>query len=93
MEQETWHPTKAYKVSIDTNASTNYPQLSGYKELDLYVYRENNKNVDTKDIGFCLDDGCEQIAWCWVNIDDLNKNETINFLQHCTILKETEYTF
>jgi hypothetical protein len=88
MEQETWH-TKAYKVSIDEDA---IDTINGYSELDLYLYRENDKDTE-KEIGLCLDDGTEQIAWCWANIEDLNKNETVDFLQYCTVLKETEYTF
>ena len=35
----------------------------------------------------------QQIAWCWVNIDELNENKSVDFLQHCTILRETKYTF
>lgn len=86
MQQETWHPEKAYRVSIDKDA------INCFEELDLYLYRESD-NTDTKEIGLCLDDGVEQIAWCWISIDELNKNESVDFLQYCTVLREIEYTF
>lgn len=91
MEQETWHPTKAYKVSIDKN-TPDCSELDGYSELDLYVYRENDKDSNGE-IGICLDDGKEQVAWCWTDIDDLSKNESIDFLEHCSVIDETDYTF
>lgn len=96
MEKETWH-TKAYKVAIDVDVSNNYAYLSYYiknykTELDFYLYKENPNDADGE-IGLCLDDGQEQIAWCWIDINDLNKNETTGFLQYCTVLRETAYTF
>lgn len=91
MEKETWH-TKAYKVAINVDVSNNYLYLNDYSELDFYLYKENSNDANGE-IGLCLDDGQEQIAWCWVDVTDLSKNETTDFLQYCTVLRETVYTF